>query len=868
MQITAPIDALKESRDLLITNLGDGKDFNRFQEDHAEFFDEYFRRCLEESEVGRSLFRRKNPFAIVAVGGYGRRELSLHSDIDVIILFKSRIPSEAKELNEDFFFPLWDLGFEIGYAVRSIRDCLKLSKGDFEVMTSLMDARFVCGASSVYLTLMDNLQQKVISSRANAFCKWLTEKDRLRKDIFGDASQLLEPNLKEGIGGLRDYHYILWLAGGLFNLRSPKDLEYTGKFSHGEYSDLRKSLQFIWRVRNHLHHLSARRNDRLNFEYQEKIALLLNFKDNGSILGVEEFLARLHVSMATIKSLNQSFMNHHLPSKRKPGKLNKSVEVSKRIVQSQGELNFDLSTSIVSNPYLLMEIFEYCAGLSIPLSMESKRLVTEFLYLIDDDFRCSQQAVKGFLKIINSSHAALGLDQMLGTGFLEAFIPEFGAVKDLVQFDDYHIYPVGRHMLETFNNLKNLACKSEIILLDIFTDLTDREPLLLAGLFHDIGKFGHDHAERGAVIMRTILQRFGYNEKSTEVVLFLLRYHLLLVETATRRDLNDEKAVVQCAGKIGDIERLNMLYLLTWADSKATGPKAWNEWIGNLVQELFFKILHILERGELAGPNASERISSTKAEISAKMKGRIEEKLLKEMSDAMSPRYLFNTPSTVIVKHIEMHRLLDEKIEKEPSAAFLLESKKDGVVGSRELTFLAKDRPGLFADISGVLALNNINILSAEIYTWRNGTVVDIFRVTEPLDEILVEQTWQKVRGNLLATFQGKLSLPYRLNEKKASSQLLKRNEPSFPPRVSVDNQSSDFFTLIEVFARDRIGLLYLITHSLFNLRLDIRIAKIATKGSQVTDVFYVRDLDGQKIEDQTQIDEICQALMYELEQG
>ena len=280
---------------------------------------------------------------------------------------------------------------------------------------------------------------------------------------------------------------------------------------------------------------------------------------------------------------------------------------------------------------------------------------------------------------------------------------------------------------------------------------------------------------------------------------------------------------------------------------------------------LFFKILHVLEGVELATGDASQKAKKTKSEIRRKMAGRMNQHDVELFFEVMSPRYLLNTPPGDIVSHLTMIRRLEEELKRSKSSAFILETEAHQPDGSWKVVFFAKDRPGLFSDIAGVMALNNINILCADIYTWRDGTAVDIFSVTGPLDHIHPQETWNRMRKDLRNTFTGKLSLAYRLSKKAEPSILSKKKEPTRPPVVVVDNDSSDFFTLIEVFSNDRPGLLYLITHTLTNLRLDIRIAKIATMGDQIADVFYVRDLEGQKVEDKDQVEEIRKTLVHQL---
>lgn len=865
--MTSAFEALKESKEHLTSLLSEGGVPENFQEKYTEIVDQYFRRSLQESETAHALFRAKIPFAFVAVGGYGRKELCLYSDIDIQILFGPKIPSRAKQLAEEIFFPLWDLGLDLGYGIRSIKDSIALSRNNFEVLTSVMDARFVGGHSPIYLSLVEILQKKVVSKKAIAIGRWLEDQYKIRIHTFGDASHLLEPNLKEGIGGLRDYHHILWLARAIFNLRAPRDLEYMGILSHNEYKTLCDHLALIWLVRNHLHQLSVRKNDRMVFEYQKEIAKRLGFKDQKDLLAVENLMGEVHASMASIKSLYQSFITSHISRWRRVKNDFDETATVDGLHLSQGELNINSAPTILSNPFLLIQVFEQSSRLGCHLSMEAKRLIREFLFLVDDAFRKSERMTQCFINIMTVENTFETLDQMHETGFLEAFIPEFGKIIGRVQFDAYHIFPVGRHSLETVRHLKRLSREKDILLIDIFSDLSTPETLFLAGLFHDIGKIGKDHARKGVAITRNILKRFGYDKKRAEDVLFLIGYHLFLVETATRRDLNDEKVVIQFARTIGGVERLKMLYLLTWADSKATGPGAWSEWVANLVQELFFKSLHVLVEGELATPRASHKVSKTQSEVRDLIQGHIDDKDIEDFFEAMSPRYLLETGPHDIVRHHALVRQLKEQLNNSQAPAFVFDAREEPGQGCWEVIFLAKDRPGLFSDITGVTALNNINILSAHIYTWREGTAVDIFRVTSPLDAIHPEETWKRMKRDLKNTFTGKLSLDYRLSQKAAPCILSHKKTPSRPPKVVVNNESSDFFTLIEIFSDDRVGLLYMITHTLFNLKLDIRIAKIATKADQIADVFYVRDIEGQKLEDDKQVEEITQTLIHQLKQ-
>ncbi len=856
---------LKESRDTLFTKFSKGAVKENFQEEYSEIIDNYFRISIQESGTGQELFKKKIPFALVAVGGYGRRELCLFSDIDILVLFNKKIPSNAKQLTGELFYPLWDLGFELGYGVRTTKDCVKLGHSDYEVLTSLMDARFLCGDSLLYLNMVESLQKKVIEKESPKFIRWLQDRNTIRMINFGDASHQLEPNLKDGIGGLRDYHHILWMAKALYDIRSARDLEYLGKLSYQEYHELRREVHFICHVRNHLHNLSKRKNDRLNFIYQEEIARQLGYKKEAKTAAVELFLEDLHASMENIKILHRSFLYGHAV-KRPARKVNVELQDLKQGLHlHQDEIAYNSATAILSDLTILMRIFEVSAKYGITLTMDARRLTREFRSLIDDEFRSSEKIFGGFLNILNSPNAVETLDQMFETGFLDEFIPEFGEVRGRVQFDAYHIYPVGRHMLEAVSFLKNISKENDLLLVDTYADLKDKEHLLLATFLHDIGKTGKGHSKRGVKIARRLLERVNYPSAMIEEILFLIENHLFLAETATRRDLNDEKIIIQSARTIGTIDRLKALYLLTWADSKATGPGVWNDWTSNLIQEMFFKVLHILERGELATPDTSQKIAKLKRQIKRLTVDSIGKQDFENYFDAMSPRYKLSTPAAEIVHHIEIVEELKNRVAGGANNAFIFEFKENTIGGYWEVSFVARDRPGLFSDIAGIMALNNINILNANIYTWRDGTAVDIFSVTKPLDDINPQATWQRIERDFNNRIDGKLSLSYRLSAKTTQA-VGTIKKPTKPAQINIDNTSSDFFTLIEVFSTDKVGLLYQITRTLFDLHLDIRIAKIGNKGDQSADIFYVIDFEGQKIENDARIAEIKNALLHHLE--
>ncbi|UCG14471.1 MAG: [protein-PII] uridylyltransferase [Deltaproteobacteria bacterium] len=848
-----PVSQLQARKQKLLVRFLNGEE-SSFLTLHADLLDDYFHESFARSSAGPQMGMVKNPYAIIALGGYGRKEQCLHSDIDVLLLFKKKIPKEATALVQEIFYPLWDLGLEISYATRSLKECLTLASQDFEVLTSLADARFLCGISTLYSELMEGMRGKVLRKKAKEFIQWLEARNESRHIRFGDSSHLLEPNVKEGQGGLRDYHAMLWLGWAKYHIKEPRDLEYFGYLSHNEFKVLSDAVSFIWRVRNWLHHIAGRKCDQLYFEHQIKVAEALLFKNQNGQQAVELFLGQLHGHMEALKQQHLMLLNKIVPRKPKYrlGKARGRMNVS-GIAAGKNGLSFESSEAILENPHLLLKIFEQCASLGLPLSIEAKRLVQEFLYLIDEEFRRSSGVVRSLQRILLAPSQPLDvLDEMLNTGILLALIPEMKGVVNLIQYDEYHVYPVDKHLLHAVQMLRDFG-KPEQTAQDsfcgkLFREVSRPELLLWAVLLHDVGKGrqGRDHSQHGSEIVRKVFQRMNFAPEDIETISFLVREHLLLIKTATQRDLNDEKVVVQCARKFPSIDELKMLYLLTVADSKATGPKAWNDWIAALLTELFFKVLHMLNRGELATPAVVDIVEKKREEILQQPLS-ISKEEFDLLFDQMSPRYLLYTPAIDILRHVELYQRLGK-------APFVLEARTLPGTDYRTVIVCAQDRPGFFSKVSGVFTLNNLDILDAQIYTWRNRIALDVFKVNAPPDALFEDEAWARVRKDLYSALNGDLALDLVLDEKLRAYQSAIKSATSRPDKIVVDNSGSDFFTIIEVYTYDFPGLLYRITDALFRCDLDVWVAKIATKVDQVVDVFYVRNLDGQKVDNPEQV--------------
>lgn len=834
-----------------------------FLERHSRLFDDYFFESFEKSIIGPGMAIDRNPFAIIALGGYGRQEQCIHSDVDLLFLFGGKVPENAEKLIKEVVYPLWDIGVDVGHATRSVKECISIAGSDYQVLTSLLDARFICGMSFLYSDLMDELHRKILVKKPERIINWLVESNTTRHLRFGDSTYMLEPNIKEGQGGLRDYHTMLWIARIMSDIKKPRDLEYYGYLSHDEFRSFSECLSFIWHTRNRLHYLTGRKCDQLYFEYQPKVAKALKLSSENGHKPVEMFLGELHGKMEFIKQQFMMFL-YEVGFDRKQTRKRRSLKNTKTEgleVTKKGSLNFASSESILSNPELLIAIFEESANMGIPICSEGKRLIREFGYIVDGAFSASASVIRSFEKILAAPAPSSGvLDDMLNTGFLERFIPEVKGIINRIQFDEYHLYPVDRHSLRAVRTIKSFGTDEDIsgdwLCGNLYQELKNRKVLLWAALLHDIGKGepGGGHSRRGAKTAKDILTRMGFKRETIEAVSFLVEEHLLLVKTATRRDINDEETAFFCAGKIKNIELLKMLYLLSVADSISTGPKAWNDWTFTLLRDLFLKILSIMEKGELAATGAVEAVENKKRKLLGAVTSARERKEIKKHFEVLPPRYLLYTTDREILEHYSLYSGLG-------GSEFVWDVEKPIESNTRILTICAKDRPGLFSKMAGVFTLNGLDILDARINTWKNNIALDIFTLKPPVDQIFEEKKWASAKKNLESALSGELDLAIALKEKMSDNMHLKPHLMGKPHRIEVDNKSSSFFTIIEVFSYDFPGLLYSMTNAIFLCRLDIRVAKIATKADQVVDVFYVTDFLGQKVDSEEQVASIKAAI-------
>ena len=813
---------------------------------HSDFIDHHLAGSFAESvpvEEG---------FALIALGGYGRRELYPFSDIDLMLLYDPANKDQLECFVEAILYPLWDTGLEVGHAVRTPEECLADAAGDFFFRVAMLDARLIAGSAALFARLSEMYKEVFIEGRRQEFLDDMLVQRTKREKDYGRHTYLLEPHIKEGSGGFRDIQSMMWTAQVVFGLKNLTSLHEAGLLSREELGKFEQAQDYLVRIRNRLHYVSGRKNDQLFFEHQEEIARAFGFADGNDMLAVEHFMREVYSHMQTVSITTELFFQH---VKEVLG--SEDVSKSVKTLEPGIELRYDrihlVNTEQLENePKLSLRLFYQSAKTGRPLHFRTRKSITANLHLIDDKQRCSRRNAKLFLAILVSCDPFMVLEEMLDTGFLTAYLPELSKVESLAQHDVYHVFTVDRHLVQTIAELVKL-CKDEP---NIFAVVEAPHILFLAGLLHDVGKgFGQGHADRGADMAGKAGERFGLDPGEIETLDFLVRNHLFMSHTALRRDLEDEELIMRCAVKIHSLERLAMLYLLTIADARATGPTAWNDWKGALLLELYLKIALLLDRKDF-----SEQEQAISAELGVQWIREKVSALLPEGAQLdfslLPDDYLVNYPPEVICRHVEYVNGLEGNRD----SLFFHEDRQE----SWTLLLITRDRPGLLSKIFGVLSLHNLNVLAAQIFTWGDGTVVDTIEVQSAIGEHYTGQQWEELETDLNLALQQRLGLEHRLQRKPARyASVHGQTEYRLRSKVEIDNQASDRFTVVEVYAHDRIGLLYDITRSLSDFGLIIYRARIGSRSDQAVDVFYVLDQNGAKVSDKKFEEEIKQELLH-----
>jgi len=814
---------------------------------HARFIDGLVRalaRLAADDAAAEGL--APAPFVVVALGGYGRGELHPSSDIDLMVVHDGELAPYVRRVAQELFYTLWDLGLHVGHSLRSLEDCVAIARTDLPSRTSMQAARFVAGDRRLFARFRRVLRDNVYRQDFEQFLEAMLAEREQRYRRFGASPYVGEPNVKESAGGLRDMHTALWLAAAKFGVGSLRELAARGLITAREQAAADAALTFLWRVRNELHFLCGHKNDTLTRDLQPAVARNLGYVDAGEQLAVERFMRDYYLHARAIHRVCRRLIARCQETLARRGAAEgraRARALADGFVFIDGRLHLAgrAARPFDDDPPRLMKAFWHMHRLGCELSLDLERAIEESLDLVDEAFQRSPVVRDLFLDICRTwGRVAPTLGAMHELGLLGRYLPEFGALTCLVQYDVYHKFSADQHSLLGVEHLEALApgqsAESEGVA-QVLGEVERPELLMLGMLLHDIGKAqGHGHVAKGIPLARRLTARMGLAPAEAATVEFLVAHHLTMSHVAQRRDIDDPKTVADFAAVVGDPQRLRMLYLLTWADMRAVGPGVLTPWQAVVLHELYARTLARLTGGRVERPNRTQLAERLHALLADEVPlGEVRAHLA-----MMSERYVATTGVQRMAEHLRMLRRLGPT----PVVTALFHHPD---LGSSDLVVVTRDLPGLFALIAGTLAAHGVNIISAQIHTRADGIAIDTFQVNDPAGEAVTSPAhWARTLEALRAVIAGETTVEALLERRRAGRRPW---TPEAPPKVTIDNDLSDTFTVVEVKCPDRLGLLYLITRTLARAGLDIASARIATEIDQAFDTFYVHDGRGGKLE-------------------
>jgi [protein-PII] uridylyltransferase len=829
-------------------------------------------RCAEalsrtEDEIIRGLFNLASSvlfpsgvsderIAVVAVGGYGRGMLAPGSDIDLLFVLPARQSERVQSMVEFLLYCLWDARQKVGHATRNIDECIRLAKSDNTILTAILEARYICGDESLFVRLVTDFRREIVSKGAKEFiAAKLGERD-LRHFKVGESRYLVEPDVKDGKGGLRDLHTLFWIAKYLYATNSTDELADKGAFTGEELAIFKKCERFLWAVRCHLHFLSKRGNDRLSFDRQSDIAERLGYKAHGGLKHVERFMKHYFLVAKDVGDLTR-ILCASLEAKQVKDAPGLGRMIGRLINKSPGSLSdapaFRLergrvvpkSSDVFKNdPVNMIRLFAAAGRHGAEIHPDALKLLRRSLGLIrgilDDP-----EANAIFLELLSSGdNPDIVLRMMNEAGVLGRFIPPFGRIVAMMQFNMYHHYTVDEHLIRAVGHLAAIErgkhSEDHPLASAIFPTIRSRKLLYVAVFLHDIAKGRKDdHSIAGERIALELCPRLGLTASETETVAWLIRHHLLMSETAQMRDLHDFKTILDFCAIVQSLERLKLLIILTVADIRAVGPGVWNGWKGQLLRTLYAEAEPVLTGGHTA-VSRKERVVEAQALFFGGLKGWSEDDK-KAYGTRHYDAYWLGTSTEEQIKHAELVANAADK-------SVVTSAETDAFTAITKLTIYTPDHPRLLALITGACAAAGANIAGAQIFTTTDGMALDTILIqrefTEEEDE---RRRADRIADLIRKTLRGELWLKEAVARACKPQQRIKAF--SVEPRVIIDNQSSNRFTVIEINGLDRIGLLYDLTEALYRLNLNIASAHVTTFGEKAVDVFYVTDLTGAKIE-------------------
>lgn len=807
---------------------------------------------------------------LVALGGYGRRELAPHSDIDLMFLFRPDTGRLAAALSSQVLHHLWDLGFQVGHSLRTVQDCIELGSSDLTARTSMMEARFLAGSPQLFQEFHRRYLRRVVSRGIDRFLEQKIAERRKEYEKFGETVYLLEPNVKKSKGGLRDLHVMQWAGMARYHAATVQDLADHGILSRQDYRALVEAREFLWRVRALLHAHAGMAQEILSFDEQVWLARQFGFEDRPHLLAVEQFMQQYYRHTMGLHEISERFLNRcrrvpvwrrlvrFLPRPRLEGVF--TVEGQVLTVPEE------LRTQVLDSPARLLRLFELAQGRGLAIDTHCLEDIHRHVDGMAAEVFRTPEVSEIFLRILAGPGAvARTLEAMHRAHLLEKVIPVFATVRGLMQFNQYHKYTVDEHSLLAVAKAEALA-EDGGILGEVYREIRRKDLLHLAILLHDLGKGREeDHSEVGKAIAEEAAAALGFDEQETRTLVFLVHRHLLMAHTAFRRDPYDDRVLLPFARAVGTPEVLRKLLILTAADIAAVGPGVLTKWKESLLIELYLRTLPEVsgDRDAASGP---ERVKHLADQVGQAMAGAAgmppEPGWVEAQLEEFPLRYLFGTATARIATHLTaIARLAPGEV--------LVEHGFNGALGTCEYTVITFNSlvPGIFSKIAGVMAAKGLQVLDAQIVTRNDGVVVDTFQVQD-LDYAgePPEERRESIGRTIARILKGEDTVEHLLDRSHRLTPARRLPASRQATEVQVDNETSDRFTIVDIFADDRQGLLYVITRAIFDLGLSVHAARISTRLDQVADVFYVTDLGGEKVRNPARLEAIRTTLVAEID--
>ncbi|WP_120632443.1 [protein-PII] uridylyltransferase [Ruegeria sp. EL01] len=793
---------------------------------------------------------RGEKIAVLAVGGYGRGEMAPSSDVDLLFLTPYKITAWAESVIESMLYILWDLRLKVGHSSRTIKDCLRLGTDDFTIRTAMLEQRYLAGDKALAEELDQRLKTDLFQGSEREFIEAKLKEREERHHKQGER-YVVEPNVKEGKGGLRDLQSLYWIAKYVYGVQDVAELVPLGLFTPEEFKTFVEAENFLWAVRSHLHLVTRRATEQLTFDMQVEVAARMGYEDRAGRRAVEVFMQRYFREATRVGELTRIFLTKLEAQHMKGAPLLERIfrrrpRVKQGYTVVHGRLDVADPDKFLSDKLNLLRLFEEGLRTGMLIHPDAMRLVTANLNLIDDDMRNDKEARRIFLDLmLKHGNPERALRRMNELGVLSAFLPEFEHIVAMMQFNMYHSYTVDEHTIQTIVNLAQIERGELIEALPLASSIlkggVNRKVLYVALLLHDIAKGRpEDHSILGAQIARKVAPRLGLNKSDSETVEWLVRYHLLMSDMAQKRDISDPRTVRDFAKAVKTVKRLDLLTVLTVCDIRGVGPTTWNNWKATLLRALHAETKRALETG-MEDLNRANRGTEAKKALRTALQSWAKADLKLETGRHYAPYW----QGLNLATHVEFAEML-KALERsgDPGAMEILLHPDEDRDATRAC-FAMGDHPGIFARIAGALALVGANVVDARSYTTKDGYVTDAFWIQDSEGHPFEASRLPRLTQMIHKTLKGEVVARDALK----SRDKIKKRERAFkvPTHITFDNDGSEIYTIIEVDTRDRPGLLYDLTRTLAAANVYIANAVIATYGEQVVDTFYVKDMFGLK---------------------